>query len=168
MRIGEITAKECQEILKRISIGRLGCSREDQPYVVPIYFAYEPDHLYGFATDGQKIEWMRTNPKVCVEIDEITNHFQWTSVVLYGRYRELPDLPQYAEERDHARKLLETRSLWWQTAFTSRRLKSSDDLIPPLFYCIEIDSMTGYRAAADAGESVTATATGASSTPIAF
>ncbi len=86
-------------------------------------------------------------------------------MVLYGRYRELPDMPLYAEERDHARKLLETRSLWWQTAFASRRLKSGDDLIPPLFYCIEIDSMTGYRAAADAGESVTATATRGSSTP---
>jgi len=153
MRIGEMAAKECREILMRTSIGRLGCSHDDQPYVVPIYFAYEPDHLYGFATDGQKIDWMRTNPKVCVESDEITNHFQWTSVVLYGRYRELPDLPLYAEEREHARKLLETRSLWWQTAFASRRLKSSGDLIPPLFYCIEIDSMTGYRAAADAGES---------------
>ena len=156
MRIGEMTAKDCQGILTRISIGRLGCSREDQPYVVPIYFVYEPDHLYGFATDGQKIDWMRTNPKVCVEIDEITDHFQWMSVILYGRYRELPDMPLYAEERDHARKLLETRSLWWQTAFASRRLKSSGDLIPPLFYCIDINSVTGYRAAADAGESQSA------------
>ena len=157
MRIGEMTQKDCREVLAHTFLGRLGCSREDQPYVVPIYFVYEPDHLYGFATDGQKIDWMRTNPKVCVEMDEITNHFQWTSVVLYGRYRELPDLPQYAEERDHARKVLETRSLWWQTAFASRRLKSADDFIPPLFYCIEIDSMTGYRAVADAGESVGAT-----------
>ena len=156
MRIAEMTPKDCREILMRISLGRLGCSREDQPYVVPIYFVYEPDHLYGFATDGQKIDWMRTNPKVCVEMDEIANHFQWTSVVLYGRYRELPDLPQYAEERDHARKLLETRSLWWQTAFASRRLKSADDFISPLFYSIEIESMTGYRAVVDVGESVDA------------
>lgn len=163
MRIGEMTPKGCREILAHTSLGRLGCSREDQPYVVPIYFVYEPDHLYGFATDGQKIDWMRTNPKVCVELDEIRNHFQWTSVVLYGRFRELPDLPQYAEERDHARKLLETRALWWQTAFASRRLKSADDFIPPLFYCIEIDSMTGYRAVADARESVSAAATQTSS-----
>jgi nitroimidazol reductase NimA-like FMN-containing flavoprotein (pyridoxamine 5'-phosphate oxidase superfamily) len=85
-------------------------------------------------------------------------------VVLYGRYRELLDLPQFAEEREHARKLLETRSLWWQTAFASRGLKSADDLIPPLFYCIEIDSITGYRAVADAGESVSAAATQTSST----
>ncbi|MGA2429813.1 MAG: pyridoxamine 5'-phosphate oxidase family protein [Candidatus Acidiferrum sp.] len=163
MRIGEMNAKECREVLKHASIGRLGCSREDQPYVVPIYFAYEPDHLYGFSTDGQKIEWMRANPKVCVEVDEITNHFQWTSVVLTGRYRELPDSPRFAEEREQARKLLESRSLWWQTAFASRQLKTGDDFIPPLFYCIEIDSITGYRAAPDAGESVVVTPTQASS-----
>jgi uncharacterized protein len=147
MQLEEMAAKDCREMLKRASLGRLGCSREDQPYVVPIYFVYEPDHLYGFATEGQKIEWMRSNPKVCVEVDEITNHFEWASIVLYGQYRELPDLPSHAEERDHARKLLEKRSLWWQTAFASRRLKLADDLIPPLFYCIGIDAMTGYRAA---------------------
>jgi len=163
MRIGEMAAKDCREVVTRTSIGRLACSREDQPYIVPIYLVYEPDHLYGFSTDGQKIEWMRTNPKVCVEVDDIKDHFRWTSVVLYGRYRELPDVPKHAEERDHARKLLEKRSLWWQTAFSSRRMKSGDDFIPPLFYCIEIDSMTGYRAVPDAGETVTTAPTCASS-----
>jgi nitroimidazol reductase NimA-like FMN-containing flavoprotein (pyridoxamine 5'-phosphate oxidase superfamily) len=154
MRIGEMTAKECKEILACTTIGRLGCSRENQPYVVPIYFVYEPDHLYGFSTEGQKIEWMRINPKVCIEIDEITNHFHWTSIVLNGRYRELPDQPRFAEERERARQLLESRSLWWQTAFASRQVKTGDKFIPPLFYCVEIDSMNGYRASADAGESV--------------
>src|ERR1700738_4386502 len=103
MRIGEMTDEECKRMLTHTSIGRLGCSREDQPYIVPIYYVHEPEHLYGFSTEGQKIEWMRANPKVCVEIDEITNHYQWSSVVLYGRYRELPDLPQYAEGGVHHR-----------------------------------------------------------------
>jgi nitroimidazol reductase NimA-like FMN-containing flavoprotein (pyridoxamine 5'-phosphate oxidase superfamily) len=94
---------------------------------------------------------MRTNPKVCVEVDEITNHFQWTSVVLRGRYRELPDLPPFAEERDHAWKLLRTRRLWWQPAYTSRQLETPRDVLTPLFYCIEIASMTGHRAAASVG-----------------
>ena len=126
--------------------------------MLPIFFLYEPDHLYAFATDGQKIEWMRTNPKVCVEVDEITNHSEWASVVLFGRYRELPDVSRYAEERDHARELLTKRSTtWWQTAFASRGFKYSGDVIP-LFYCIDIGSMTGYRAAAaDACETQNAT-----------
>jgi uncharacterized protein len=158
MQVYEMNAKDCHDILARLSVGRLACSRDDQPYVVPIYFVYAPDRLYGFATVGKKIEWMRRNPKVCVQTDEITNHFQWTSVIVNGRYRELPDMLPFLEERNHARELLEARSLWWQTAFASRRLKSEDDLIPPLFYSIDIDSVTGYRATADAGESVLSTA----------
>ena len=31
------------------------------------------DYLYSFSTVGQKIEWMRANPNVCVETDEVTN-----------------------------------------------------------------------------------------------
>jgi uncharacterized protein len=158
MRITELSDKDCKAILGRLTLGRLACSHDDQPYVIPVYFVHEGDHLYGFGTFGKKIEWMRANPKVCVGIDEITNHFQWTSVVVYGRYRELPELPQFAEERDHARQLLEARSLWWQTAFETRRLKSEGDLIPPLFYAIDIDSVTGYQSAADAGESVVSVA----------
>jgi len=153
MRIHKMETRDCHDLLGRISFGRLACSRDDQPYIVPIDFVYEPPHLYGFATVGQKIEWMRTNPRVCVQADEILNHFQWSSVVAYGRYRELPDLPPFAEERSRAREQLARRSLWWQTAFASRRLKSNDDFIPPLFYCIDIDFITGYHAEPTAGES---------------
>ena len=60
------------------------------PYIVPIYFAYEPDHIYGFTTLGQKVEWMRANPLVCVEVDEVLSHFRWSSVVVVGRYENLP------------------------------------------------------------------------------
>ena len=99
MLINDMTAKECSEMLARTSFGRLGCARDNQPYVVPIYFAYEPGHLYGFSTVGQKIEWMRANPKVCVEVDEVTNHFEWMSVIVNGRYQELPDTPAFQSER---------------------------------------------------------------------
>jgi uncharacterized protein len=152
MQIEEIGTKECRWILMRGPIGRLACSREDQPYIVPIYFVYEPDHLYGFTTEGQKVEWMRTNPKVCVEVDEIASQFQWESVILQGRFVELADVPNHAEEREHARKLLQQRSLWWETAFAARQLKSDSQLIPPVFYRIEIESMTGYRAVAGTEE----------------
>jgi Pyridoxamine 5'-phosphate oxidase len=63
--ISEMTEKECREFLVHSSFGRLACARENEPYIVPIYFAYEPDHLYGFSTFGQKIEWAaRSAPQV--------------------------------------------------------------------------------------------------------
>jgi len=45
MIISEITGEECREVLARGSIGRLGCSLDNQPYVVPICFAYELDYF---------------------------------------------------------------------------------------------------------------------------
>ncbi len=97
MLVNEMTGKECREFLARSSFGRLACTRESEPYIVPIYFVYESDHLYGFSTFGQKIRWMRSNPRVCVEIDEVPNHFRWKSVIVSGRYKELPDEPSIAQ-----------------------------------------------------------------------
>ena len=118
MVINEMTEKQCGAFLANASLGRLGCSLDNQPYVVPIYFAFEPGYIYVLSTFGRKIEWMRANPKVCVEVDEISNESQWVSVIASGRYQELPE-PQYTNERKHAEKLLEKRYLWWQNALGS-------------------------------------------------
>ena len=106
MKIHEIPEDECRAVLARNAIGRLGCALDNQPYVVPILFAYEPDYVYAFSTVGQKIEWMRSNPKVCLQVDEIAGQSQWTSVLVNGTYEELPDPPR-SVERAHARELLE-------------------------------------------------------------
>jgi uncharacterized protein len=139
MEIDEMTQDACHSVLTRASMGRLGCSLENQPYVVPICFAYETDYIYVFSTLGQKIKWMRVNPKVCIQIDELTNHFQWVSVIANGTYQELPEPePQYDSERAHARKLLEKRSRWWLNAPAERRTRSHDDLIEPLFFRVPL------------------------------
>ena len=105
MVIHEMTREECQAVLARASMGRLGCSLDNQPYVVPVYFAYEPDYIYVLSTFGQKIKWMRVNPKVCVEIEEAPSQPEWVTVIANGSYQELAE-PQYSTERAHARKLL--------------------------------------------------------------
>jgi hypothetical protein len=71
MLVTEMSRKECEDLLVRLNFGRLACAFDNRPCVVPIYFALEPSRLYGFATMGQKIEWMRLNPLVCVEADEV-------------------------------------------------------------------------------------------------
>lgn len=146
MVVHEMTEEECHALLARTSLGRLACALENQPYVVPVYFAYEPNYIYVFSTAGQKIEWMRANPKVCVQIDEIASESQWRSVIATGRYQELPE-PKYTLERAHARELLEKQYQWWLNALAERHEKSTKDLlIEPVFFRVEIDSMTGLRA----------------------
>ncbi len=153
MLIKEMTVKECRETLARTGFGRLGCARDNQPYVVPIYFIYEPDHLYGFSTLGRKIEWMRSNPKVCVEVDDVTSQHLWLSVVVIGRYEELPDVAERSSERRHAQMLLEKRLLWWQIGYAAKRLRPGKERTQPILYCIHIEEVTGHRATPDAVES---------------
>lgn len=148
MLIHEMSGNECREILTRTSIGRLGCSLNDQPYVVPIYFAYEADYIYALSTVGQKIEWMRQNPRVCVQVDEIASQSQWASVIANGTYEELPG-PSDSPESTHARKLLEKHHRWWQNALAERRSKVDDLSIDPLFFRIRTESMSGLRATLD-------------------
>jgi nitroimidazol reductase NimA-like FMN-containing flavoprotein (pyridoxamine 5'-phosphate oxidase superfamily) len=145
----EMSRQECQDLLTRLAFGRLACTHDGQPYIVPVYFAFEPDHLYGFATTGQKIEWMRMNPLVCVEADEIRNHNDWASVVILGRYEEFPDTPEYSTRRLQAQAQLEKRFLWWQTGFAAAQTRVNLMRGIPVFYCIHIEEISGRRASAD-------------------
>ena len=149
MLVREMSRQECQELLGRIGFGRLACSRENQPYIVPIDFASEPDHLYGFATVGQKIEWMRSNPLVCVEVDEVRSHIDWASVVVLGRYEEFPDTPAYSEQRQRVQTVLEKRTLWWQIGFAAAQTRGQFNRDLPVFFCIRIEKITGRRASPD-------------------
>ena len=120
MAINEMTGEECSAFLECACLGRLGCSYEHQSYVVPIYFAYEETYLYVFSTFGQKVKWMRANPKVCVQTDQIENQGEWISAIVYGEYEELPE-PQYIAGRKHAISLLGKSHHWWLNALGERQ-----------------------------------------------
>lgn len=147
MLIHHLTSDECEAVLRRSSIGRLGCARDNQPYVVPISFKYDTaldqgKYLYSFANTGQKIEWMRDNPLVCVEIEDVADHVHWTTVVAVGRFEELT--ADRKEAADRAYDLLRMRPDWWLPAAAK---SAESHRYVPIVYRIRIDSMTGRRAA---------------------
>jgi nitroimidazol reductase NimA-like FMN-containing flavoprotein (pyridoxamine 5'-phosphate oxidase superfamily) len=144
VRIIPISRQDCDDLLERVAVGRLACSLDNQPYVVPVCFAYEPDHLYIFSTFGKKIEWLRQNPKVCLQADEIGSRSNWTSVVVDGHYLELRE-PQYAVELQHAIELLGQYSEWWKTPLAERREQTKDLSIETVFFRIDIKSVSGLR-----------------------
>ena len=152
MIVQEMTSKECHEFLKEVGFGRLGCTRESQPYVVPIYFASDGDHLYCFSTFGRKIEWMRENPRVCVEADEVVNQLNWKSVVVLGKYEELSDGPHCTGIREYALELLKKRAIWWQPASVAPERPGATTSLTPLFYRIHINEITGHKAMPDSFE----------------
>jgi uncharacterized protein len=179
MVIHEMTRDECLTVIAGGRLARLACARDNQPYVVPIYYAYDrtPDGgpcLYTFTTAGQKIEWMRVNPRVCVEWDEVAGYDQWESVVAFGRYEELPGSPdggaggrsperasaaallpstdpETSSERRRAQELLQQHSTWWEPGCADWAASSHRDHTQPmcpLYYRISLDQVTGRRATA--------------------
>ena len=149
MLIREIDKGDCLRTLEKARFGRLACSRGDQPYVVPIYFEVEGQCLYSFATLGQKIEWMRENPRVCVEVDDVSSSHRWVSVLAFGRYEELPPRPEFEEVRTLAEQLLQRRPVWWEPGSVA---STSGEERTPVIYRIRLDSLTGLRASPDAAE----------------
>jgi uncharacterized protein len=155
MRIIPLSQQECSELLQCVSIGRLACSLNDQPYVVPVAFSYEPDCIYIFSTVGKKIEWMRKNPKVCLQADEIGNRSNWTSVIVTGTYLEL-NVPQYhTYQREHARERLAAQSSeWWRIPLSGARDRGLVSSIETVFFRIDIESISGLRAVPETEEPV--------------
>ena len=147
MVIREISENECRQALERLRFGRLGCARDNQPYVVPIYFAYDGQHLYGFSTPGQKVEWMRSNPRICLEADERISDDEWLSVVVFGRYEELPDSPDFAADRAHAQQTLREHGSWWEYAsIPAAEWRRKPGPFTPIFYRLSIEQLTGHQA----------------------
>jgi len=144
--IQEMTRQECLDLLAHTQLGRLACVKEAQPYIVPFYLAYHNDCLYGFSTVGQKIEWMRANPLVCVEVDEVVNFEDWVSIIIFGRYEELPDNPQWKTERDFAYHILQQTAMWWEPGYVNTMLYGEDRPQISVFYRIQIARISGRRA----------------------
>ncbi len=142
MIVHELSESACREILARTHVARLACSRQGQPYIVPISCYVDGDHLYSFSTLGQKIVWMRENPRVCVEVDDIDDRFEWTTVLVFGRYEELRG-EEYSRARDRARGLFEEREQWWLPA--AAKVNPPEHHVP-IVYRIAIERMTGRRA----------------------
>ena len=151
MVIQKMTEQECRAMLAETYVARLACARNNQPYVVPIHVVWDGEFLYGYATLGQKIEWMRQNPLVCLEVDELISHGQWASVVVFGYYEELPHTPENERSRSVAEHLFQRHPLWWEPALVPL---ATHEQRTPVAFRIRIDRLTGRRAAPDSIKTV--------------
>ena len=133
-------------MIARTNLARLACSLDNQPYGVPIHVHFHDSYLYGFAKLGQKIEWMRRNPRVCLGFDEITTRKEWASVVVFGEYEELPEAAEFASARSVAEQLFQRHAAWWEPG--SSQLAGEGPRSQILFRIV-ITRMTGRRARTD-------------------
>lgn len=63
--------KTIEEFLSRCRTCRLAMTDGTEPYIVPVNFGYSDDTVFIHgAGEGKKMDWIRRNPRVCLEWDE--------------------------------------------------------------------------------------------------
>jgi nitroimidazol reductase NimA-like FMN-containing flavoprotein (pyridoxamine 5'-phosphate oxidase superfamily) len=149
MLIQELTQEDNVRLLSQMHLGRLGCAQGAQPYVVPISFAYNNLYLYSFATAGQKINWMRANPLVCLQADQVMSDDEWVSLVILGRYDELPDTLEHKRDRELAFQLLQQRANWWEAGYAKTIVQHAERKMEPVYFRIQITQISGLHGASE-------------------
>jgi nitroimidazol reductase NimA-like FMN-containing flavoprotein (pyridoxamine 5'-phosphate oxidase superfamily) len=87
--LGTLSALEIEDLLQSEVVARIGCHANGRTYVVPVTYAYDGEWLIAHSTEGLKLQMMRVNPFVCVEVDHMDNLANWRSVIAQGRFEEL-------------------------------------------------------------------------------
>ncbi|HET7571153.1 MAG TPA: pyridoxamine 5'-phosphate oxidase family protein [Gaiellaceae bacterium] len=87
----ELTPEEIDAFLRGQRVARLGCRGADEVYVVPVIYAWDGAGIVAVTTEGRKVELLRADPRVCVEVDEYDadGRGSWRSVIAQGRFEEL-------------------------------------------------------------------------------
>jgi uncharacterized protein len=89
MSIGKLGKTDALAILRKGTLGRLGCIAADWPYVVPVNYYFDGENIYIHTLPGKKLDALRANPRVCLQVDEIKDSYNWRSVIAYGTFEEV-------------------------------------------------------------------------------
>lgn len=87
--ISKLTAEQSYALLRGGRVAHLGVVESGEPYVVPVNYAFDGEYIYLHTLPGRKVDAMRLNPRVCVEVEEVRDDFCWKSVVAFGRAEEI-------------------------------------------------------------------------------
>lgn len=149
MIIRELSLTQCTALISENRVARLACSSANQPYLVPIFYAYHDRCTYSFTMPGRKLNMMRSNPQVALLIEEKGDTRAWKSVVAEGQFEELPDRIGFKRERDRAWSLLSQHANWWEPGALKPVLPPLAENSPHVFFRIHVEQMSGRQAAED-------------------
>ncbi|MGB6383509.1 MAG: pyridoxamine 5'-phosphate oxidase family protein [Syntrophobacteria bacterium] len=135
-----------EDVIRNSLVCRLGMSRNDQPYVVPLCFAYNDNTLYFHsAGEGLKLEILQQNPNVCVEFDidqkvvQDDKSCKWSmkyrSVIGFGKGSVVEDLEEKKKGLDAIMQHYAGRSFEYVEAAIENTV----------IIKVEVESMTGKK-----------------------
>ena len=141
LKVEDMAPAEMHALLQRESFGHLGCARDGRPYVVPMHYAYDGKELYFITTEGMKTQFIEANPKVCLQVEEITDSTHWRSVMVIGQAEQLTS----AEELERAMKLITERNPSLTPAISATQLDTWGRGVDIAVYRIRPDMIDGRK-----------------------
>ena len=88
--IKSLSEPAARELIKQTGFGHLGIMLEtSEPYVVPVNYIYLDEAVYLHSLPGAKIDALRANGRVCLQVEKIESDCRWQSAIAFGEYQEI-------------------------------------------------------------------------------
>lgn len=147
----DLNSEECLKMLRDNYIGRLAYVQGKNPYVIPItyyYYNHTNKSLISYSGEGHKIDSMRKNKLVSLEVDKIDSINKWKSVLVHGEFEEVSGI--------YAKKLLHEFAIGVKDLINSKKENEVESIKefsnklnpegkPPIVYRIKIHLITGKQ-----------------------
>ncbi len=141
LKVEDMSPADMHALLQRESFGHLGCSSDGRPYVVPMNYAYDGKELYFFTTEGMKTQFIDTNPKVCLQVEEVLDGSQWRSVMVIGNAEKLTR----TEDTQRAMKAITERNPSLTPAISATQVDSLGRAVDIALYRITPEVIDGRQ-----------------------
>lgn len=147
--IKNLETEEILYILENNYIGHLSYIYQNRPYTVPITYFYDKKNhsIICYSDEGHKINAMRKNNLVSLQISEIISVDHWKSVLAHGTFEQHfgSDAKAYLHTFSLGIKDLiiekEHRKLDFINEFSSKIYKGEI----PIVFLIKLDEITGKK-----------------------
>ena len=89
--ISDLKMARCRLLLQENYWGYLAFTCHGSPYVLPITYCYDAENnwIIGTSAEGHKIDCLRKNKLISLNVSKIDAINDWDSILVHGEYEEL-------------------------------------------------------------------------------
>jgi uncharacterized protein len=137
----DLPREECIALLERQRVGRLAYTFKDRVDVEPIAYVWDVDTLFLRTGPGIKLDTIKRNPWVALEVDDVRGLFDWESVVVKGTVYFLRAAGTEFDQATYQRGIRALRRI-------EPRFGTSDDPLGDrtMLFRIHVDTISGRAA----------------------